>query len=73
VGVRILAQMAAPCPGVPWPRTDPQIRIGWEVTAAVSISRLRNAAATQEDRVRMVSAFIVFFLSGGSRCRRAAL
>jgi hypothetical protein len=34
------------------------MRIGWEVAAAVSISTLRNAAATQEERVRKVSAFI---------------
>ena len=38
-------------------------RIGWEVPAAVSISTLTNVAATQQDRVRRLSAVIFFVLS----------
>ena len=61
-----LQRILLPGPGVPWLLTRPQTRIGWEVAAAVSISALRNAAATHEDRVRNVSAVILFFLSSGS-------
>ena len=46
------AERCAPSPASFWPRTARQTRTGWEVTAAVSISALRNAAATHEDRVR---------------------
>ena len=63
--MRTLQRILLPGPGVPWPRTRPQTRIGWEVAAAVSITALRNAAATHEDRVLNVSAVISFFLSSG--------